>query len=268
MKLLPLVRAAEKMSIRLADHVISTNESYRQIAIQRCGKSPDKVTVVRNGPDQRRFRAVEPNPEARALGDYVIGYLGNMNPQDGLDHFLEMARILRHEKGRTDVGYVLVGSGDAFPELLELRKEYGLEECMMLTGRLPAEEVMTHLSAADICVQPDPLNRLNNVSTMNKPMEYMALGKAVVAYDLVETRVTGGDVCQYVKGAQPTDLAEAVLALVNDPKKVKRLGKAGQKRVREVLSWPHQVASLISVYEDVCPGKLDLSAAEAACALA
>jgi len=263
-RLLPLVRLVEKLSIRLADHVITTNESYRTIATSRCGKAPARVTVVRNGPDQRRFRPVPPQPEVRALGEIVIGYLGNMNPQDGLDHFLEMARILRHERGRTDLGFVLVGSGDSTSRLLELRREYGLEECMMLPGRLPAEQMVSHLCAADICVQPDPPGRLNDVSTMNKAMEYMALGKAVVSYDLAETRVTGGDIIRYVQGGQPLGLAEAVLELADDPERRGQLGRAGLERVTEQLGWQHQVDSLVSVYEDLFPGRLDREAAQAA----
>jgi glycosyltransferase involved in cell wall biosynthesis len=266
MKVLPVVKAAEKASVRLADHVISTNESYRQIAINRCGKAPDKVTVVRNGPDMARFRPVEPNPEIRALGEIVIGYLGNMNPQDGLDHFIEMARILRQDKGRKDIGYVLVGRGDSFDDIQRLRTEYGLEDCMTLTGRLPAEEVMAALSAADICVQPDPPNRLNQVSTMNKPMEYMALGKPVVAYALKETMVTGGDVCQYVQGGDPQGLADAVENLADDPKLREKLGKLGLERVEKVLSWPHQAPDLLGIYEALYPGQIDWTQANCASA--
>jgi glycosyltransferase involved in cell wall biosynthesis len=265
--LLPLVRCAEKLSIRLADHVITTNESYRSIATSRAGKDPARVTVVRNGPDQRRFRPLAAKPEVRALGDVVIGYLGNMNPQDGLDHFVEMARILRHDRGRTDLGFVLVGSGDSTSRLLQLRSDYGLEECMMLPGRLPADEMVSHLCAADICVQPDPPGRLNNVSTMNKAMEYMALGKAVVSYDLPETRVTGGDIIRYVQGGQPEGLADAVLQLANDPQRRHQLGSAGLERVTDLLGWQHQVGNLVSVYEKLFPGRLDLEAAQAACAM-
>ena len=256
MWVLPIVKAAEKASIRMADHVISTNDSYRDIAINRCGKDPDKVRVVRNGPDLARFRPVEPNPDVVKLGQTIIGYLGNMNPQDGLDHFVEMARILRQDKGRTDIGFVLVGSGDSFNDIVAHRAEYGLEDCMMLTGRIPADDVMAALSAAHICVQPDPPNRLNQVSTMNKPMEYMALGKAVVAYDLKETVVTGGDVCQYVSGDEPAGLADAVLELVDNPERREELGRLGRERVENVLAWPHQAPNLLKIYEELFPGRI------------
>ena len=140
MKVMPIVKAAEKASVRLADYVISTNESYRQIAINRCGKDPDKVRVVRNGPDVSRFKLVEPREDVVALGDIVIGYLGNMNSQDGLDVMVEMARILRDEMGRDDIGYALVGSGDVMNDLVAWRSEHGLEKKMMLCGRMSAED--------------------------------------------------------------------------------------------------------------------------------
>ena len=248
--LLPLVKAAEKLSIRAADRVISTNESYREVAITRCGKAPEQVSVVRNGPD------LPAPPEVRALGEIIIGYLGNMNPQDGVDHFVEMARILRHEQARTNVGFLLVGSGDSYPDLLALRERHGLSDCMMLTGRLPADEMVRHLCATDICVQPDPPSLLNNVSTMNKVMEYMALGKAVVAYDLVETRVSGGDACVYAAGDQPEALAAAVAQLIDIPEERKRRADEGQRRVREELAWNHQEPALLQVYEGLFPGSL------------
>lgn len=257
MKVMPIVKAAEKASVRLADYVISTNESYRQIAINRCGKDPDKVRVVRNGPDVSRFKLVEPREDVVALGDIVIGYLGNMNSQDGLDVMVEMARILRDEMGRDDIGYALVGSGDVMKDLVAWRSEHGLEKKMMLCGRMSAEEFMPVLSAAHICVQPDPPSRLNNVSTMNKPMEYMALGKPVITFALKETMVTGGDVCQYVEGADPRDLAAKVVELADDPELREELGRRGIERVENVLSWPHQAPNLLQIYEELFPGQIE-----------
>ena len=257
MKVMPAVRAAEKASIQLADYVISTNESYRQIAINRCGKDPDKVRVVRNGPDVSRFKLVEPREDVVALGDIVIGYLGNMNSQDGLDVYVEMARILRDELGRDDIGHALVGSGDAMKDLVALRAKHNLEDKIMLCGRMSAEEFMPVLSAAHICVQPDPPSRLNNVSTMNKPMEYMALGKPVITFELKETMVTGGDVCQYVPGSDPRDLAKKVVELADDEALRKELGERGLERVNSVLSWPHQAPNLLQIYEELFPGKIE-----------
>jgi glycosyltransferase involved in cell wall biosynthesis len=255
MKVLPAVRFMERMSIQTADRVMSTNYSYAAVATGRCGKDREHVHVVRNGPDQRRFKPVPPDPKVRALGRRVVGYLGNMNPQDGLDHFVEMARILVQDKGRDDFGFVLIGKGDAWEGIRQLRDRYGLTDRMMMPGRLPLDEVVTHLCATDICVQPDPPGGLNENSTMNKPMEFMALGKAVVSYDLKETRVTGGDVVQFVPGSEgPAGLARRVLELADDAAELQRLSAAGIRRVDEVLGWPHQAPTLLAVYESLFPG--------------
>lgn len=254
MRALPLVKLMEKATITMADHVISTNGSYRRIAIERCGKNPELVTIVRNGPDMQRFYPVDPDPEARATGDIVVGYLGNMNPQDGLDEVVEMARILRYEHGRTDIGYVLVGQGDSYEDVRAMRDAKGLADCMLMPGRLPMERVRGCLSAADICVQPDPPGGLNNVSTMNKVMEYMAMGKPVIAHQLKETMVSGGDVARYTATPDARGLADEVLALADDPDLRAELGRRGLERCRDVLAWPHQAPCLLSVFERLFPG--------------
>lgn len=254
MKALPLVQAMEKATITMADHVISTNGSYRRIAIDRCGKDPDRVTIVRNGPDMANFYPVEPDPEAAAMGEIVVGYLGNMNPQDGLDEVIEMARILRYDHGRTDIGFVLVGQGDSYQDVIALRDRKGLKDAVLMPGRLPMERVRACLSAADICVQPDPPGGLNSVSTMNKPMEYMAMGKPVIAHQLKETMVSGGDVAVYTETPDAAGLAARVLELADDPERRAELGLRGTERCRDVLSWPHQAPCLLSVFEKLYPG--------------
>ncbi len=253
------VHAAERASVRLADHVLSMNETYRRVAIERCGAPPERVSVVRNGPDLARFRPTTPDPETRAMADVIVGYLGNMNPQDGLDHFMEMARILRHERGRADIAFVLVGHGDSFDDVVRWRSAWKLEDCVRLTGRLAAEAFMPILSAADIFVQSDPPTPFNDTATMMKLMEYMALGKPVVAYDLAETRVSGGDICRYATPADPRALADAVEALADDPDTRLRLGQAGLERVRSRLSWPHQAPHLLAAYDRLFPGRLALT---------
>ncbi|MCK6506977.1 glycosyltransferase family 4 protein [Myxococcota bacterium] len=254
MKALPLVKAMEKATITVADRVISTNGSYRRIAIERCGKDPSQVIIVRNGPDMTKFRPDVPDPTARAMGRIVVGYLGNMNPQDGLDEVIEMARILRYEEGRTDIGFVLVGQGDSYKDVVKLRDDAGLKDVVHMPGRLPMEQVRACLSAADICVQPDPPGGLNNVSTMNKVMEYMAMGKPVIAHALKETMVSGGDVAVYTETPDARGLAARVLELADDPARRKALGEAGLRRCEEVLSWPHQAPCLLRVFEELFPG--------------
>lgn len=252
-RVVSVLRFLERMSFRFADHVISTNESYRAVAMSRGNKRADEVTVVRNGPAAGDFPDGEPDPKIRALGRIVVGYLGNMNPQDGVDRFLEMARILHQVHHRTDIGFVMIGKGDSFADLVRLRDEFGLTDAVAMTGRIPWSEVIAALRATDICVQPDPPGLLNDHSTMNKLMEYMSLGRAVVTYDLAETRVSGGDAVLYAQGSTAEDLAIAVMALADNPARLQELQLAGQKRVRDVLSWDHQSPQLVEVYEKLFP---------------
>ena len=252
-RVLTFLQFLERMSFRLADHVISTNESYRAVAMCRGDKRADEVTVVRNGPAADDFPDGDPDPKIRALGRIVVGYLGNMNPQDGVDHFLEMARLLRHVHHRMDIGFVMIGKGDSFEDLVRLRDKFGLTDAVAMIGRVPWRDVIASLRATDICVQPDPPGLLNDHSTMNKLMEYMSLGRAVVAHDLAETRVSGGDAVLYVQGGSAEDLAIAVMALADDPGRMRELQRAGQKRVRDVLCWEHQSQRLVDVYEKLFP---------------
>lgn len=251
--LLSTARFMERMSFRVASQVISTNESYRQVAIARGGKKENEVTVVRNGPDLADFPPTAPDAKIRALAPIVVGYLGNMNPQDGVDYILQAAHIIRNERKRTDVGFVLVGSGDSFESLKELREELGLTESVVMTGRVPWNDVLNTLEATDICVQPDPPGGLNDHSTMNKLMDYMILGKAVVAFDLAETRVSGGDAVMYASGDSAESLAESILDLADDGDRRQQLGLQARDRVIEELAWHHQAPNLISVYQRLFP---------------
>jgi glycosyltransferase involved in cell wall biosynthesis len=261
----PLVHAAmlmlERASYRLANHVITTTESFRRLAVERGGRQPRDVTVVRNGPHlSRDFPDVTPDPDVRAMGRIVVGYLGLMNQQDHLELFLQMARCVRFDHGRTDIAFVMVGSGDSFPSLVRLRDELGLSQAVRMTGTLPWKDVLATLNATDICVQPDPPNVFNRHLAMNKLMEYMALGKASVAFDMLETRVTGADAVLYVSGSSPENLAAAVVALADDPARRAALGATGRRRVEGELSWELQSRSLLAVYRRVFPVKLGDSA--------
>jgi glycosyltransferase involved in cell wall biosynthesis len=251
--LLAIARFMERMSFRLASHVISTNESYRQVAIARGGKKENEVTVVRNGPDPDDFPETRPSAEIRAMAPTIVGYLGNMNPQDGVDYFLESAAIICNEYKRTDIGFVLVGSGDSFDNLVKLREELGLSDNVVMTGRIPWQDVVATLSAIDIGVQPDPPGGLNNHSTMNKLMDYMILGKAVVAFDLPETRVSGGDAIVYAAGDSARALADAIVALADDREKMQEFGEHARRRVKDRLAWHHQSPHLLAVYRQLFP---------------
>jgi glycosyltransferase involved in cell wall biosynthesis len=244
------VLAAERASFRLADQVITTNESFRRVAIERGGVSPDDVTVVRNGPRlEVDFPPAAPDRDIRAHAELMVGYLGNMNDQDDLDVFIEMARIIRHELERTDLGFVMVGSGDAFSRLVRLRDAYGLQHAVLMPGRLPWDRVLATLAATDICVQPDLPNGFNRMCTMNKLMEYMALSRPCVAFDMPETRTSGGDAVVYVDRYDAQALAETVVALADDAGRRRRLGELARSRIETELAWEHQEHSLLRVYE-------------------
>ncbi|MDH3453306.1 MAG: glycosyltransferase family 4 protein, partial [Gammaproteobacteria bacterium] len=239
----------ERRGLRLADHVIATNDSFRRIALDRGGRAPSEVTVVRNGPwMERDFPIVQPDPDVQGMAPIVVGYLGIMNPQDHLDNLLEAARIIRFDRRRQDIGFMLIGSGDAYPHLLGLRDSMGLDQVVRMPGTLPWQQVLACLSAAQICVQPDLPSEFNIHLTMNKLMEYMALGKATIAYDMLETRVTGGDATIYVQETTATALADAIVELADAPALRAELGATAERRVREVLAWERQRQFLARLY--------------------
>ncbi len=244
----------ERMSYKLSNHVISTNDTFRRLAMTRGGRKESDVTVVRNGPRLSvDFPEVSPDSNIQALGQHVVGYIGHMNPQDHLENFLEMASIIRFEYNRDDIGFVMVGSGTSFPTLQKLRDKLGLKQAVRMTGRLPWQQVLETISAVDICIQPDPPTAFNKHLTMNKLMEYMALGKAVVAFDLPETRVSGGDCVEYVAGESVHGLADAVITLVNDAERRIDMGRRARQRIENELAWEHQEQHLLEVYRKVLP---------------
>jgi glycosyltransferase involved in cell wall biosynthesis len=245
------LRALEHCTHRTADHVISTNESYRSIALTRGGKSAADVTVVRTGPDPERLRRREPEPELRRGRRYLAAYIGVMGPQDGVDIVVRAADTIVRELRRDDIAFTLIGSGDCFDELVALRDELGLAGHVEFTGRAPDELVARILSTADVGLSPDPKNPLNDVSTMNKTMEYMAFELPVIAFDLRETRVSAGDAAVYAAPNDVHDYALAIAALMDDETSRARLGKLGRARVEQELAWSHQQRAYLSVYDDL-----------------
>ena len=241
----------ERRTHRAADHVISTNDSYREIAITRSGRRPDDVTVVRTGPDLRRMRPVEADPELRRGHRYLVAYIGVMGPQDGVDIVVRAAGIVVNELGRDDIAFTLIGSGDCYDELVALRDELGLAGHVEFTGRAPDELVMRVMSTADAGLSPDPKNPLNDVSTMNKTMEYMVFGLPVVAFDLRETRVSAGDAAVYVQPNDERQYAEAIVALLDDEPRRALMGKLAADRVEQELAWSHQESAYLGVYKRV-----------------
>ena len=239
--------AVERATFRLADVVVATNESYRRVALQRGGKAPEDVFVVRSAPDLGRFVPAEPDPALRRGKEHLVAYLGVMGPQDGVDHALRALAELRRR--RDDWHAIFVGEGDVLPAMRELASGLGLDGTVEFPGRLPDAEVVRILSTADVCLAPDPKNPLNDVSTMNKIVEYMAMSRPVVAYDLAEARVSAGDAALYAEANEPAAFAVCVERLLEDATLRDELGRRGRLRVERELSWEHSEREFLRAYE-------------------
>jgi glycosyltransferase involved in cell wall biosynthesis len=239
----------ERLSYAVADAVIVTNESYKQVAIKRGCKDPDKVFIVRNGPPLT-YQPLEPVPDLVGRAKYLIGYIGTIGPQDGVDYWMRAIREMVFTLGRRDFLAVIIGNGDALAGVQALAKELDIEDYVLFTGRLSELESRKHLSAVSVCVQPDPLSPLNDKSTMNKLMEYMALGKPTVAFDLVETRFSAQDAAIYVQPNNELEFAERVSGLLDNPKQCKKMGEIGRDRVANALAWEYSEPELLRVYDE------------------
>jgi glycosyltransferase involved in cell wall biosynthesis len=250
-----MLRGLERRTHRTADHVISTNGSYRDVAVNRSGKPPGDVTIVRSGPDPDRLRRGEPSAELRRGRRFLAAYIGVMGPQDGVDIVVRAADVVVHQLGREDIAFTLIGKGDCFDELVALRDELGLAGHVEFTGRAPDELVARILSTADVGLSPDPKNPLNDVSTMNKTMEYMAFELPVVAFDLRETRVSAGEAGTYVTPNDVGEYARAIVELVDDEPRRSWLGKRGRARVEQELAWSHQRRAYLGVYRRLIAGR-------------
>jgi glycosyltransferase involved in cell wall biosynthesis len=249
------LRALERRTHRTADHVISTNDSYREIAVSRSGKSSDAVTVVRTGPDPERLKRGPEDPDQRRGRRYLAAYIGVMGPQDGVDIVVRAANVVVHELARDDIAFTLIGSGDCFDELVALRDELGLAGHVEFTGRAPDELVTRILSTADAGLSPDPKNPLNDLSTMNKSMEYMAFELPVVAFDLRETRVSVAEAGVYVRPNDVREYAQAIVDLMDDEARRAELGKLGRERVEQELAWKYQQRAYLDVYDGLTHSK-------------
>jgi glycosyltransferase involved in cell wall biosynthesis len=241
--------ATEYWTYRTADQVIATNDSYREIAITRGGKSPADVTVVRTGPDPERLKRGPEFPELRRGHKFLAAYIGVMGPQDGVDVVVRAADIVINKLGRDDIAFTVMGSGDCLDSLMALRDELGLADHVEFTGRVPDEFVTQVLSTADVGLSPDPKNPLNDLSTMNKSMEYMSYELPVIAFDLRETRVSCDDAGVYVTPNDEYEYAQAIVALMDDEPKRAELGKLGRERVEQDLAWCHQARAYLGVYQ-------------------
>lgn len=239
----------EQMTYRLSDVVMATNNSYRDLAIERGGIDPHKVFVVRNGPDLDTFKLVKPNPALKYGKQYLVGYVGTMSIQEGLDILLEVALYIKNS-GRRDVHFTCVGGGPGLASLRRMSKDMNLEDTVNFTGRISNEDLLAVLSTADVCVNPDKPCEMNNISTMIKIMEYMALGKPIVQFDLKQGRFSAGAASLYADSEnQIPDFAEKILWLIEHPEKRQEMGAFGVRRVKNELAWEHSVPHLVAAYE-------------------
>jgi len=240
----------EKVTFRFCDVVMSTNESYKQIALTRGAMQEDDVFVVRNGPDPRVVKAMAPNSAHKHGKQFLVGYVGNMSTQDGLDILLDAAMELK-KQGRSDVHFTCVGGGPELPNLREMTIKNDLGDMVTFTGRIPDAELFEILSAADVCVNPDRPCEMNSMSTMIKIMEYMALGKPIVQFEGIEGRFSaqGSSLYSNGDGNIAQSFAEKIVWLLDHPEERKRMGEIGRRRVEEQLAWEHSVPHLLAAYE-------------------
>jgi len=239
----------ERCTYRTAHLVIVANESFKHIAVKRGGCPASKVFVVRNGPNLKHMKPVTPEPELKRGYRYLLAYVGWMAVQDGIDYTLYALHELVHKRDRQDVSLVLMGDGDYAPELRRLIKELQLEEHVNFLGWTESEDILRYLTVADIGLSPDPQNGLNEHCTMIKTMEYMAMSKPVVAFDLAETHFSAQDAALYAKPNVVEDFADKIEMLLDDEELRHRMGAIGLKRIKEELSWEQSIKNLRLAYE-------------------
>lgn len=238
----------ERQTYRHCAFAFVTNESYRKIAIERNGMDPAKVHILRSGPRLERLKIQAPAPEIRRGRKYMVGYLGVIGQQEGIEYLLQAARILR-DKGRDDIFWGIVGGGPHLEALRRMAAEMGLEDIVEFTGRVPDDVMLRYLNTADVCVNPDEYNAMNDKSTMNKVLEYMALGKPIVQFDLTEGRFSAADASLYASRNDAADLAEKIATLLDDPGRRAEMGAIGRERITSTLSWEHTSRALLSAYD-------------------
>ena len=249
------LRLAEKCSFRVADVSIATNESFKDVAINRGRKRQDQVFVVRNCPDLKKLRRGPVIPEIKKGKAFLVAYVGFMGRQDGLDILLESIEyIVKHEK-RQDTHFVLIGGGSMLPELRGMAAKKELGEFVTFTGQVPHEEVVNYLSNSDVGVASDPKTPMNDQSTMIKIFEYMAFELPTVLFDLKEGRNVAGPAALYASPNDPVDFAKQIIRLLDSGELRRQLGMCGRKRVEEGLNWEAEKSTLIRAYQAALQGR-------------
>lgn len=246
-----LLMLCEKLSYRAADAVIATNESYRQVILQRGRVPADRVFVVRNSPNLSVFRPIPADPALKEGFQHLVVFVGIMAPQDGVDYLLRAAHHIVYALGRRDVFFAIVGTGSAWDDLQKLYRDLELEPYVRFTGRIPDAPMLKYLATADVCASPDPFSPLNDVSTMQKLMEFMAMCKPSVSFELKEARFSAQNAALYVPDNDWRAFGEAIVALLDDPKRRQTMGEAGLRRVQGELAWARSEEQLIAAYARV-----------------
>ena len=250
-----LMLRLERWSFRAADLSIATNESYRRVAIERGGMAPDRVIVVRSGPSLERMQ-IRPADERLKQGRrHLVGYVGVMGRQEGIDYLLRAIRHVVFDLGRTDIHFGLVGGGTSLAAMQALAAALGVRAFVTFTGRVPDDDMLAMLNTADVCVNPDVANEMNDKSTMNKIMEYMALAKPIVQFDLAEGRFSALAASLYAKPNDSADLAAKIVELIDDPQRRADMGRYGRMRVENELEWRHEAPRLLSAYDSLWSGR-------------
>ena len=246
-----LILKLERWTFRTADVSIATNESYKRIAIERGGMSPARVFVVRSGPSLERLKIGPPEESLKRGRRHLVGYVGVMGKQEGIEYLLRAAHHIVFEFARTDVHFGLVGGGTSLAAMQVLAAELGIADFVTFTGRVPDEQMLAMLNTAAVCVNPDVANEMNDKSTMNKIMEYMALAKPIVQFDLTEARFSAQSASLYAKRNDASDLAAKIVELLDDPVRCVAMGKAGRTRVESELEWRHEAPKLLAAYDSL-----------------
>lgn len=239
----------ERWTFKTADVSIATNESYKQIAIERGGMPLDRVYVVRSGPKLDRLKIIPPVESLKQGRKYLVGYVGVMGKQEGIDLLLQAAKHIVVDMARTDVHFGLVGGGTSLEEMKLYAVELGVADYVTFTGRVPDQQLLEMLNTADVCVNPDVFNEMNDKSTMNKIMEYMALGKPIVQFDLAEGRFSAQEASLYAAKNDPVDMARKIVELLEDPDRRERMGVYGRSRVENELEWKYEIPKLLAAYD-------------------
>ncbi len=237
---------AEQVAFRCADVVLSVNDSYRRVALERGRRDPADVVVVRTGPDLKRFQRTEPDPELRRGKRFLLSYAGVMGPQDGVDRAL--CALTELKALRSDWHAIFMGDGDVVDEMRGLTRELGLSDHVEFTGWVEHDTISRVLSTSDICIAPDPKSPLNDISSMVKISEYMAMARPIVSYDLTESRFGAGEAAVFAAPENHAQFARLISELLDDPSRRAGMGAVGRARAEGYLAWEHQERALQAAY--------------------